>query len=417
MHSIKGAQVSLKWAYILHRILGVPFWGLINIISIILYKDMHISTLQITAILALKPISALFSPYWSQIIYNRPERIVPNLVLSNILRYLPFLFLPWIESSWIVILAFGFYMMLYRGTIPVWLEAFKCNLPAVDRVRLVSYGSTIDYCGAALLPIILGTVLDGSEYAWRWLFPLCALLGLTSTFFVYLIPPIQKTRDEQPIPRPEKLLFSKKIVKPWKQSWELIKERSDFAHFQIGFMFGGAGLMLMQPALPIFFVDTLTLSYTSMLIAIAVCKGLGFVASSQVWTYLFRRWSIYYFSSIVTILAAAFPFLIIMTQYHVFLLYVAYGLYGVMQAGSELSWHMSGPVFSKNKDSSLFSGINVLSVGVRGCVAPFLGALLFSVTDSFVVLVLSACLCLMAAFYFLRCNRYYQHEIPANEMG
>lgn len=51
-------------------------------------------------------------------------------------------------------------------------------------------------------------------------------------------------------------------------------------------------------------------------------------------------------------------------QYHVIMLYVAYGLYGVMQAGSELGWHMSGPCFAQEKDSTVFSSTNVLMVGI-----------------------------------------------------
>jgi hypothetical protein len=39
-----------------------------------------------------------------------------------------------------------------------------------------------------------------------------------------------------------------------------------------------------------------------------------------------------------------------------------------MQAGSDLSWHISGPVFSKEKESTLFSGTYVLAVGISGMV-------------------------------------------------
>lgn len=390
-------------AYIWTRVLSVPFWGLINMLSIILYKSMHISPLQITAILALKPMSAIFAPYWSQFIYQRSDRVVSNLVLSNILRYLPFLFLPWVEEPWVIIIAFGIYMTLYRGAIPAWMETFKCNLPEVSREKVVAYGSTIDYCGAALLPLLLGFVLDGYEYAWRWLFPVTALLGISSTWFLYRLPSVER-KIHTHLPKCT-INWNEELFKPWKQSWNLLRERTDFAYFQIGFMFGGAGLMVMQPALPIFFVDILDLSYTKMLLAVAVCKGAGFALTSPVWTKLFRKWDIYYLSGIVTILAAIFPLLMISSQYYSILLYVAYGLYGMMQAGSELSWHMSGPVFSKDKDSSIFSGINVLTVGLRGCVAPFVGAFLFSYTNSTVVMLMGTVLCLMAARHLIMYSR------------
>ncbi len=389
-------------AFIWTRILDVPFWGLVSLLSIILYKDMQITPLQITVIIALKPMSALLAPYWSQAIYQRPDRVISNLVWANIVRYFPFLFVPWVSSPWIIIAAFGLYMVLYRGVIPGWMETVKKNLPPKDRERLVAYGSTINYCGTALLPLLLGLALDGYEHSWRWLFPLTALIGLISTLFLYRIPVSAEGRQEVAPPLGVWSLFKEQMLKPWKQSWQLIREHVDFAHYQIGFMLGGAGLMVIQPALPIFFVDVLELSYTKMLIALAVCKGLGFVLASPFWLKLFRKWNIHSFSGLVTVLAALFPLLILGAQFDSIMLYVAYGLYGVMQAGSELSWHMSGMAFSKEQDSSAFSGTNVLTVGIRGCIAPALGAVLYSMTNSMVVMVLGSIFCLLATGHLFK---------------
>src|SRR5689334_65115 len=105
-------QTTLS-AFLWTHILGVPFWGLLNnLLTFILYKDLHISPLQITLIVALKPMSSLLAPYWSQAIHQRPDNISSNLAWANILRYLPFLFVPWVHSSWYIIFAFGVYMLL-----------------------------------------------------------------------------------------------------------------------------------------------------------------------------------------------------------------------------------------------------------------------------------------------------------------
>lgn len=390
-------------AFIWSHVLGVPFWGLANLLSIILYKDMHISGLQITAILALKPMSALLAPYWSQVIYQRPDRMVSNLVWSHLLRYLPFLFIPWIQSPWVMIFAFGFYMMLYRGAIPAWMEIFKRNVPALTRERVVAYGSTIDFCGAAISPFLLGFFLDHYEHAWQWLFPPMALLGLASTWFVWKIPKPMMPQEGVSIPVPGPARFGaicwNYLVKPWKHSWHLLRERSDFTRFQVGFMLGGAGLMIYQPALPYFFVDTLDLSYTKMLLAVTLCKGIGFAAAAPFWTRLFGQWDIFRFTGLVTALAAAFPIVLLGAKSEIAFLYGAYALYGIMQAGSELSWHMSGPAFALEKESSVYSATNVFTVGLRGCVAPLLGSLLYAATNASVVMLVGCILCLLATRY------------------
>jgi hypothetical protein len=361
---------------------------------------------EITAIVALKPMSAILAPYWSQVIYQRPDRVVANLLWSHILRYLPFLFLPLVGgSSWFMIAAFGMYMLLCRGAIPGWMEACKRNLSLHDQGRIVGYGSIIDYCAAAIVPFVIGPLMDGYEQAWRWVIPLTAAIGLVSAFFLYRIP--QLTGEGRILQEPccdRAAPFKEHLIKPWKQAWQLIRENKSFASFQMGFMLGGAGLMVMQPALPSFFVDVLHLSYTKMLVAMAVCKGVGVAVSSPFWTKLFRRLDIHYFSGIVTILAALFPFLLLSAQLHVISVYIAFGLYGIMQGGSELSWNMSGPAFAKEKDSSAFSGTNVLMVGIRGCFVPFLGAILFTATNSAVTMLLGSFLCILATAHLFKCS-------------
>lgn len=391
-------------AFLWTRILSIPFWAVLNMLPIILYKDLHISPFQVTMIIALKPISALLAPYWSQSIYQRQDLLKSNLIGSNILRYLPFLFFPWVDSPWLMIAAFSFYMMFTRGAIPAWMEVFKRNMPEISRERVFAYGTALDYFTSAILPIGLGMLMDGFEHSWRWIFPISALLGIISTVFLWRIPstPIQKQDKSYPQPllaTPPSL--KEKFLLPWKRSWELIKSRPDFAQFQIGFMFGAAGLMVMQPALPMYFVDVLSLSYTEMLLAIAVCKAIGYAATSPLWLRYFRKIDIFTFSGTVILFGALFPFLLLGAPYHLIWLYLAYVIYGMMQAGSEFGWHMSGPVFAKEEDSSIYSGTNVITVGIRGCIAPLLGGLLCSWTNSTTVMLLGSMLCLLAARHLI----------------
>ena len=72
-----------------------------------------------------------------------------------------------------------------------------------------------------------------------------------------------------------------------------------------------------------------------------------------------------------------------------------------MQAGSELSWHMSALVFAQEKDSSLHSITNVLTVGIRGCFIPFLGSFLLPHIQPVGVILIGAFLCIAASGFYL----------------
>ncbi|MBA3958135.1 MAG: MFS transporter [Parachlamydiaceae bacterium] len=373
-------------------------------LAVILYKEMHITPFQITVIIALKPISALFAPYWSLRIYRQKDRLISNIIYAAVLQYTPLLFFPWITSSWLIILAFGIYMMLNRGVMPTWMELFKRNMPPVTRENTFSYGSIVEYLGSVIVPVCLGVLLDTYGFAWNWLFPFAALLGLCSIYFLAQIPLSADTTTTGEDLKPLKF----QLTQPMRFSWDLLVQRPDFTRFQIGFMLGGGGLMVMQPALPPFFVDVLQLSFTQMGIAVAAFKGVGFVLTAPFWAKLFRRLNIYYFSGIVTALAALFPLLLISSQYYLNLLCVAYLIYGVMQAGSELSWHMSGVVFAKDSDSTVFSSTNVLAVGIRGCFFPFLGSFLYSMTNATTVMAAGAILCVLATHSLLTSSRSFE---------
>ncbi|MCB1118515.1 MAG: MFS transporter, partial [Chlamydiia bacterium] len=308
-------------AFILVRLLAIPFWGLFHLLPVILLKEFGVAPFMIALLTAIKPMSALIAPYWSHAVHQHHEKIVANIFWAHLLKFIPFLFFPWVESPIWILVAFALFMILNRGTIPAWMEFLRQNVPGLSQEKTFAFSSAIDYIGTALIPLSFGWLLDTTPDAWRWLFPLTALIGLFSAF---LLP------KEKLFQRP--VTWQKHPLHPFKSALSLLKQRSDFLHFQIGFMLGGAGLMLMHPALPQLFVNTFQLSYTEMLLALCFCKGVGFAFSSPAWVKLFHRLPIFPFSALVTLFAALFPLILFSGHIH-----IAYILYGIMQAGSEMS--------------------------------------------------------------------------------
>lgn len=385
-----------RLAYTWTRILNTPFWALYTLLPFIMCKDLHATPWQIACIISLKPIVSLFSLYWSSLIQSRRDRLVSNIIWAGVFSHLPFLFVPFVSHPWFFVLASGVYMLFYRGVHPAWMEILKINVPEEDRKHVFAYGSAFYHVGGALLAIVLGWLLDGYYQAWRWLFPLTALLPLWAIVLQAALP-IRKGAIEEPVIA-SPFSFKDQIKKPWQEALALLRKRPDFTRFQIGFMLGGGGLMLWQPALPIFFFDTLNLNYKELTLAMTLCKSIGYTAALPLWTKAMSRKDIFSFSSAVTALAALFPIGLMAAQWHLAWLYGAYLLYGMMQAGSELSWNLSGPIFSKHEDSSTYSGVNVVSIGLRGCIAPPLGSFLCNFTNATAALIVGGGFCLLATW-------------------
>ena len=182
------AADKTKRAFFWTRVLDTPFWAIFNMLPFILYKDLHATPFQLAVVIALKPLSSLLSLYWSHSIAECRERLLPNVIIGGIVRHLPFFFFPFIDSPWLFIAFFGLHMTLARGVQPAWMEILKINIPGMTREKVFAWGSAVGYMGDALLPFALGFLLDGYFQAWRWLFPLSALISLTAAFFQLAIP-------------------------------------------------------------------------------------------------------------------------------------------------------------------------------------------------------------------------------------
>ena len=301
-----------------------------------------------------------------------------------------------------MIFAHAFFMLSLRAVLPAWSEILKINLTPGFRSRVFSYGSMANYGMIIVVPLMVSPLLDIYPHSWKWLFFAFAALNCAS-FLLLLNLKLQNVFVEADGTHPYHFKSPWVFIDPWRKGWALIKECTDFRNYQIVFMLCGAGLMLMQPVLPVFFKDTLHLSYLQLTCATSVCKGMSFIVTSPYWATWLTKTSIHTFNFLVFTFAVIFSLLIIGSSSLLALIYCAYLFYGMMQAGSELSWNLSGPIFAKSKDSTLYTGINVAAVGIRGCIAPFLGELLFVQTHSATTVFLcGGSLCLIASFYSMK---------------
>lgn len=403
----KPAWRKTKAAFIWTSILNTPFWAIFNMLPFILYKDLHATPLQVTAIIILKPAVSLFSLYWSAFIEKRKDRLISNLIWARVIGHVPFFFFPFIDNPWYFIASFGLYMMLARGTVPAWMEVLKLNIPEASRQKVFAWATTFGYVGAAAIPFALGNLMDAYVEAWRWIFPAAALISLVAILLKMRIPILLDDDNEL---SPKASSWKEQLLNPWRSAWKLIVRRPDFARYQLGFMLGGSGLIIMQPALPVYFMDGLSLSYTELAVALTLCKGIGFALTSPLWARLMGRIDIYRFNSLVTLTTFVFPLCLLAAKVDLAWLYGGYLLYGVMQSGSEMSWNLSGPLFAGDEDSSVYSSINVLTVGLRGCFVPALGALLAIQVHAAGVMLIGGALCLLSTFYMVRYSREYASE-------
>ncbi|MBX9743766.1 MAG: MFS transporter [Chlamydiales bacterium] len=375
---------ALVWS----NLLSEPLFTLYGFIIFILYKDLGASAFLISLVTMLKPVVTILSFYW------KASCLRKNVLWAGFFMRAPFLLCPWVDSAWFLAVAAVNYMFFYRAAIPSWVEILKRNMPAT-RDRMFAISSALGYIEGVGLSLAVGNLLDLDSGLWKVCFFGASLIGLCSLWVQSKIPVASSEKRE-------KVSWKELLIKPWRDSLQLIRDRPDFARFQWGFMLCGFGIMLIQPALPIFAVDDLKISYLEMAVALSIAKGLGFALSSPFWSRWITRVPVDQLASVVFLIVGLFPVCLALSLFSSWWLYGAYFLYGIGQGGSHLVWNMSGPVFSGGEDSSRYTGVNVVLAGIRGAVGPSLGGFLAVTCGPVAVLTIGSLCCFYSGLRLYR---------------
>lgn len=375
-----------------NKLLISPLEAMFGMLALIFYRDLHATPLQMVLLVSVKPIVAIFSFYGRLFLQGGKVRFKTFIAAATILGVLPCLFFPFVENAWFFLLSYALFMMAGRAAIPVWSEVLKINLSSCVRGAIFSQGASATYLMNLCVPLVIAPFLDFYPGSWRWIF---FVLGVIQVFNLTLLLSMQIRAT--PSHASSHAAFS--LTAPWREGWDLLRKKANFRRYQYAFMLGGAGLMITHPVLPAFFQDTLRVSCTELSLAISFCKGVGFALVAPIWGKAIHRLPLGFFNALFMLGAAIYGIFLIASSYHLGCLYIGYFLYGIVQAGSELSWNLSGPIFSQNEESIPYTSVNVAMVGLRGCVFPFLGGWLYLQGGAEFVFLLSSGLCLAGAYY------------------
>ncbi len=371
LHS-KARRLTLA-CYYGSYVLDIPMVGMFSLLSYILGKETTQASCQIAIFLSIKPVTALFSPYWSSLFTTRRWGLRGQIIWANLLVALPLLSFPFFKNSWLFVISFALYHLGDRAVIPAWMETIKQFVKPDSRRLAVGRTSFIVFLGGAFLPLLLAPYLDRHPDNWGWLYFILGLLSLARLGFQLLLPTTPVVERIEQKKRNQVLTL---LIHPWSQFWLLMRERPDFAFYQLIFFFGGLGIMLTQTTVNQLCCQILKLSYTEIAIAVSLCKGLGYLVSHPFWQRRFDTANFYLFCSMVALLAGLSSALFLFAGVSIAFVYLAELCYGAMQAGSGLSWYLSGPRFAKSEDSLRFTAANVLLIGIRGLIGPSCGTLI-----------------------------------------
>lgn len=343
-----------------------PFVVLYAILPFIIRKDLGASLVQLSILASLRPLLSIFSFYWSANLTRQRHLLRSNLIGAWFLARLPFLLVPWINNSWYIIFCCGVYELLNKSGNPALIEILKINLEKDPRERIYNLCFVLSFLESILLGFVITALLNKNVFPWQMLFGITALISLSSIFAQIQVPLPSTLRSSPPI----RQKFAEKMINPWKDAFRFLKLNPDFFRFQCGFMLGGIGLMLASPSLSLFCVDFLRLSHAEITLGRSVLMGVGVTVSSYFWRQMISKQKTAQLLRNVLVGFSLYLFCLYLAGINLQFFYFAFILYGLAQAGSHLLWNLSGTLFAGNDDSSQYSRVNILMVGLRGTTTP-----------------------------------------------
>jgi hypothetical protein len=390
---MKDKSNTTSMLFLGSRFLCGPLEAMYMILIFIVGKELNANILQLTALASAKPIVSLLAFYASSLVVGRPQWIGKFLVLLNIIGCIPCFLFPFVDNVWFFVFSYAVFITTIRASFPAWNEILKHNVGLDKMGSLVSKGTSINYIITIFVPVALSYWIDQNNQIWKMLFFVLALFQLLNTILICCLQ-FKPNANEASL-----IALESMIIDPWKKGWQLFKENAGFAKYLAMFFLGGAGIIGLQPILPHFFQINLGLSYTKMAVAISVCKGIAFIFTSPFWARMINHHSLYYLNAVINLFSSLFIAFLLASSLNINWIFLAYLMYGVMQAGCEISWNMSGPIFSREKDSISYSNLNLALVGFRGLICPFMGQLIFIHTNALFVFACSGALCLLSLIY------------------
>lgn len=341
--------------------------------DIVAKKALNAQDWQLAVIAMIWPISNLVSIYWGKLMEQSGNNR-KFFLLAAVFGRLSMLFVLLITNVNQFILILFFMHSANSIIVPGTNKIYQSNIRPENRGKLYGYTMSIGTLIMIVLSYIMGRLLDWHEELFRVMIAISAVGGFIHCL---ILSSVKLEATGRPVSK-ERFSF----LNPLKRSLEILKDNRPFAHFQRNFTLYGMGFIMMQPAIPIFLVERLQLSYTHNFVGKIIIANIGLLLLSPLFGSKHDKFHPFKFTSVFFGILILFPSCILISEHFapsplaVGIAFLGFFLFGMAMVGINLAWNMSSIHFAGNDDSSMYQSVHVTITAFRGITAPLLCLLL-----------------------------------------
>lgn len=269
--------------------------------------------------------------------------------------------------------------MIWAGVLTVRATVWSANYPRAVLARITGRIVIVTALGMAGVAALAGTVLQ-TRPAWTPLLYLTAGLAAVTAALVYRRV---RVRQAYRLLRAERSAGGDSQVFSLQAMRTILREDPDFRRFMTWLAFYGAGNLMIFGQLVIIFSDQLHLTAARQVTLLTIVPLLCVPLFTPLWARLFdaghvlqfRAWQCWSLvAAMTTVITAVF-------LHNQPLLWLAALFFGISTAGANLGWNLGHNDFASLGKVQQYMGVNVTLTGMRGLLAPPLGAIVYTLLE------------------------------------
>ena len=297
----------------------------------------------------------------------------------------------------------------------------KQNYSTGNFGKLYSYATSAKKITTLAATFLFGILLDKDPYAFIYIYPVVAILGILS---IYMLTSISFDPEvDAPGSVINKQIFSDAL----QRVAEIFRSNKPYLHYQIGFMLYGLAFMGTNSVITIFYDRAVGLNYSSVafyknfynLIAIFLMPVFGRMLADidprKFATLTYGSLALYLLSFPVTLVFPVYIEIIGLQIYYSLLAGVIFN--SVFISTMAISWNIGSAYFCNRNEAGDYQSIHLSLTGVRALFMPLVGIFLFEMAGFSFTFSLAAILLVTGIVLMLWSHRNYRMNEPGKTEG
>jgi hypothetical protein len=408
-------MVRLSYRHELRSALTFPLAGSLAegaFTGVIAAKNFDASAVLISLIAAAPMFGNIAAMVWSELSLGKKKVPFVNMLQLGVVVMIASValvkFLPTHVAGWVFASQIVAARILYSGVITLRSGIWLANYPRAIRGQITSRIAVVATAVLTATTLIGSKLLDINPEAYVYIYPTAALLGVVgiwqfSKIRVRREGALRRMEAEQVYaPRPESMAETDEAnvmnFQPrsrvsfdrfFGQAYRVLREDKQFRIYQRWQMVNGIAFMMTTPAILYMVSKEMTEPTEQYMLANLIVLNIPMLTVllfTQAWAPLFDRVHVTVFRACHNAVGALGLLTIFAGAFYQGSDAMALGIVGVGQvfvgiahAGGNIAWNLGHNAFAPADKAATYMGVHVMLTGVRGCVAPFVGAWLYQI--------------------------------------